>query len=191
MARFGAAGSKGSQVGSMYMDASTRMLAQQVCGWLGVGSRQQLQKYAHQFYPSRGVQRGRPPRSGLGVVISTPPSNVTMRMLVLPLYLDALLPRLGGCSRCPPTPPHSLCSVLPMTTPPAGIMDATAVSRPTPHTAVSWFNPPIPALPTVQGAPATASAEVPSTSVSLLPAVSLSPATEPFPRKLVEKIQAG
>ena len=39
VARFGAAGSKGSQVGSMYMDASTRMLAQQVCGWLGVGSR--------------------------------------------------------------------------------------------------------------------------------------------------------
>ena len=75
--------------------------------------------------------------------------------------------------------------------PPAGIMDATAVSRPTPHTAVSWFNPPISAVPTVQGAPATASAEVPSTSASLLPAVSLSPATEPFPRKLVEKIQAG
>ena len=99
-------------------------------------------------------------------------------------------PGLGAALGVLP-PPNSLCSVPLMTTPPAGIMDATAVSRPTPHTAVSWFNPPIPAVPTVQGAPATASAEVSSTSASLLPAVSLSPATEPFPRKLVEKIQAG
>ena len=99
-------------------------------------------------------------------------------------------PGLGAALGVLP-PPHSLCSVPLMTTPPAGIMDATAVSRPTPHTAVSWFNPLIPAVPTVQGAPATASAEVPSTSASLLPGVSLSPATEPFPRKLVEKIQAG
>ena len=99
-------------------------------------------------------------------------------------------PGLGAALGVLP-PPHSLCSVPLMTTPPAGIMDATAVSRPTPHTAVSWFNPPIPAVPTVQWAPATASADVPSTSAPLLPGVSLSPATEPFPRKLVEKIQAG